>query len=91
MDGRVSCITKLCSSKFIELDVCGRPLFINLVTYVKLSFMYRKINFVHNFDIVNNFMLKESNSLIQVKHIIMLYYGLSIMGHVAIRFSSCVM
>ena len=29
--------TKLWSSKFTELDVCGRPLFANPVTYTKTS------------------------------------------------------
>ena len=28
---------KLCSLKFIELDVCGRPLFANLVTLYMLK------------------------------------------------------
>ena len=41
MDGenfRLICYlnTKLWSSKFIELDVCGRPLFANPVTYAQL-------------------------------------------------------
>ena len=35
--------TKLWSSKFIELDVCGRPLFANLVTYAVIRMLVLNI------------------------------------------------